>query len=372
MGNRFSPGRAKRMQEPVVRRINTLFMVSVFAVLIVAEAQARPPSGGGRGGVGRPSASFGSPGGSFGGSSFRTSPSSRWDSTPGNSGGFRQDRDNSSFGGQARSDFGNQRQSTNQERIYEHRLDQADHLRQVSEDNGNTRLSETAERMEQNAQWNYDRRNPQPESLQNQPPPTTPQSSWNGPSSGQMNPLKTPPYAPAPPERLPRTQQEYGTVPPDHAANQEQWRVRQQYADPSQPVESFRGRTPDPYGQMPAPVRTGPQSPPANPPWAVERQQFNEDRNYQHRLQQAEHLRQTSEMNGNSRLAEAGDGMQLRAEKQYMRQDRYGDSPQYRVARPSQDRYVSPSPAMTPPQTAPAPAKKSSFFDKMRGVWPFK
>jgi hypothetical protein len=123
---------------------------------------------------------------------------------------------------------------------------------------------------------------------------------------------------------------------------------------------------------VPAPVRTVSQNQPTNPPWAAERQQFNQDRNYQQRLQQAEHLRQTSQMNGNPRLTEAGDRMQFRAEQQYAGQSRYDDPPQYRMARTSQDRYAPPSGAVTPPQTPTEPAKKPSFFAKMRGLWPFK
>ena len=70
---------------------------------------------------------------------------------------------------------------SNQNRIYENRLDQADHLRDVSARNGNDELLETADRMEANAARNYERQTgtppPQPtetvvegESVQTAPP----------------------------------------------------------------------------------------------------------------------------------------------------------------------------------------------------------
>lgn len=50
------------------------------------------------------------------------------------------------------------RAADNQSRILDKRLSQAEHLRAVSEANGNERLMETADRMEQNAVRNYERR----------------------------------------------------------------------------------------------------------------------------------------------------------------------------------------------------------------------
>ena len=48
-------------------------------------------------------------------------------------------------------------QASNFARIRDNRLQQADHLRQISERNGNARLGSTADRMEQSAQTNYSR-----------------------------------------------------------------------------------------------------------------------------------------------------------------------------------------------------------------------
>ena len=48
-------------------------------------------------------------------------------------------------------------QTSNAERIRDKRLEQADHLRSVSARNGNTQLLETADRMQNSAQTNFDR-----------------------------------------------------------------------------------------------------------------------------------------------------------------------------------------------------------------------
>lgn len=48
-------------------------------------------------------------------------------------------------------------QTSNAVRIRDHRLEQVEHLREVSAQNGNARLLETADRMETSAQTNYER-----------------------------------------------------------------------------------------------------------------------------------------------------------------------------------------------------------------------
>ena len=48
-------------------------------------------------------------------------------------------------------------QTSNAARIRDHRLEQADHLREISARNGNTRLLDTADRMQTSAQTNYER-----------------------------------------------------------------------------------------------------------------------------------------------------------------------------------------------------------------------
>ncbi|MCE9527985.1 MAG: hypothetical protein K8R36_18240, partial [Planctomycetales bacterium] len=49
-------------------------------------------------------------------------------------------------------------QTSNAARIRDNRLEQADHLREVSAQNGNARLLDTADRMQNSAQTNFDRR----------------------------------------------------------------------------------------------------------------------------------------------------------------------------------------------------------------------
>jgi hypothetical protein len=63
--------------------------------------------------------------------------------------------------------IGIQQQRLNEARNYEHRLSQAEHLRRLSESNGNARLAETANRMEEHAQQYYADRNQRIDSLQN-------------------------------------------------------------------------------------------------------------------------------------------------------------------------------------------------------------
>lgn len=48
-------------------------------------------------------------------------------------------------------------QTSNAARIRDKRLQQADHLREISERNGNERLLDTADRMQESAERNYDR-----------------------------------------------------------------------------------------------------------------------------------------------------------------------------------------------------------------------
>jgi len=61
-----------------------------------------------------------------------------------------------------------ERQLSNQERILDHRMSQAEHLRAVSEANGNERLLDTADRMDGSAITNYERNT----GLTYQPPTT--------------------------------------------------------------------------------------------------------------------------------------------------------------------------------------------------------
>jgi hypothetical protein len=62
--------------------------------------------------------------------------------------------------------------TTNPQRILDHRLEQADHLRGISARNGNEHLLETADRMEANAQKNYERQTDTTLEEGATPPPT--------------------------------------------------------------------------------------------------------------------------------------------------------------------------------------------------------
>jgi hypothetical protein len=63
--------------------------------------------------------------------------------------------------------------TTNSQRILDHRLDQAEHLRGIAARNGNEHLLETADRMEANAQENYQRQSDPALEQDATPPPTT-------------------------------------------------------------------------------------------------------------------------------------------------------------------------------------------------------
>jgi len=105
----------------------------------------------------------------------------------------------------------NTRAQENPERIRDQRLDQADHLRQVAEKNGNERLRTTADRMQANAEQQYVRQAgnvTQPGASNN----TLPAENTGDPS-GQVAspgtpanigpPATSPPAAPGKPSWLP-------------------------------------------------------------------------------------------------------------------------------------------------------------------------
>jgi len=86
-------------------------------------------------------------------------------------------------------------QTSNAARIRDNRLAQADHLRDVSARNGNTRLLDTADRMQASAQTNYDRR-----------VGGTPAASGQAtdPDAPGVTPRSSRPNLPAQPARTPR------------------------------------------------------------------------------------------------------------------------------------------------------------------------
>jgi hypothetical protein len=158
-----------------------LFAVCLFAFVLAIEADAAPPGrGGGGGGFGGPSGGFGPPSRSLGNSSSANFPSSQ-----------------GAFGSPIQSQSGDafEQRTLNEDRILNHRLDQAEQLRQQSASNGNVRLGETADRMEQNAQQHYEDHSQQINQLQNR------SSARNGPPYMQQNPAVGQPWAarPSPP-----------------------------------------------------------------------------------------------------------------------------------------------------------------------------
>ena len=88
-------------------------------------------------------------------------------------------------------------QTSNAERIRDKRLEQADHLRSVSARNGNTRLLETADRMQNNAQTNFDRGAGGTSASAGQPEDTNQ-------SAAGITSRTSPPTGPAQPVRNPR------------------------------------------------------------------------------------------------------------------------------------------------------------------------
>lgn len=65
-------------------------------------------------------------------------------------------------------------QNSQADRILDKRLQQADHLQQISAKNGNARLLDTSERMQQSAQTNYERST----NTSRPAPAESPRSSW--------------------------------------------------------------------------------------------------------------------------------------------------------------------------------------------------
>jgi hypothetical protein len=119
------------------------------------------------GGSGTSMGGFGPANRNFDGPSFPSAMPTRGDA------GFPQQfrigggRDDALPGSPSRDTFGFDQPSANQQRILNQRLEQAEHLRQISAENGNTRLGETADRMEQNAQQRFAHQHRGLDSLQN-------------------------------------------------------------------------------------------------------------------------------------------------------------------------------------------------------------
>ncbi len=84
---------------------------------------------------------------------------------------------------------------TNQQRILDHRLNQAEHLRGISERNGNEHLLETADRMEANATRNFERQQQRFAGDTTVPPSSTgeaPAPTLTTPNAEEPVPVTTP------------------------------------------------------------------------------------------------------------------------------------------------------------------------------------
>gem|GEM_PF-6893122 len=113
----------------------------------------------------------------------------------------------------------------------------------------------------------------------------------------------------------------------------------------------------------------------------TERQRLNENRKLDHRLNQADHLSQISERNGNQHLGENADRMRQQAQQHFDSRNQRIDSQQQRIAQRNEHRNMSQNMHQQnrvhgqPQQTDhdhPATAKKPSMLDRVRGLWPFK
>lgn len=154
-----------------MRQTYPLASVCLLVLLLFTHSEAGPPSrGGGRASFDPPAGGFGPTNRSFGGSSFGNSPSSRWDTKYPQQPRLGYEHGDSMFPSRTGNDLSFEQRSRNQERILNQRLEQAEYLRQMSADNGNTRLDETAARMEQNAQQRFADHNQRIDSSQNRAP----------------------------------------------------------------------------------------------------------------------------------------------------------------------------------------------------------
>ena len=118
------------------RSIVTIYLALVLTALLALPATAGRPSHAGGGGGGGGSRGFSGGGGS---SFSRTMPSAGRSAFP------------STRGGASGHDWSAERRTAVQDRNQQQRLDRAEYLRGISERNGNTRLGETATRMEERA-----------------------------------------------------------------------------------------------------------------------------------------------------------------------------------------------------------------------------
>ena len=146
------------------------------------------------------------------------------------------------------------RQRANEQRKLDHRLGQADHLRDIAERNGNEKLLDTADRMELKAHEHYEKRIAKIDGKGGDKQPPAP-----GDDDGEF-------------------------ADDDHAMDDDQDRLSSLSS-----------------GQR----------------HAMRRQMQNEERKLNQRLEQADHLRSIAERNGNERLLEAADRMEERALEHY-------------------------------------------------------
>lgn len=153
------------------------------------------------------------------------------------------------------------RQRANEQRKLDHRLGQADHLRDIAERNGNEKLLDTADRMELKAHEHYEKRMAKIDEKEGDKKPPKP----NGDDDG-------------------------------HDDADDDGQLDDDSMDDNQDRLSSLSS-----GQR----------------HAMRRQMQNEERKLNHRLKQADHLRSIAERNGNERLLEAADRMEERALEHY-------------------------------------------------------
>jgi hypothetical protein len=110
---------------------------------------------------------------------------------------------------------------------------------------------------------------------------------------------------------------------------------------------------------------------------AVPQREMTQQRALNHRLDQAEALRERSAENGNPRLAEAADRMEQNAQQRFVDQDQRIEAFQDRLSTQDRQRYAPPYMAgaaqpWTAPTSPPAMAKKPTLLERVKGLWPFR
>jgi hypothetical protein len=120
---------------------------------------------------------------------------------------------------------------------------------------------------------------------------------------------------------------------------------------------------------------------------AFDRQRLNEQRQFDHRMERSEQLRQIAARNGNDRLLDTADRMQDQAQGQLDRRTQRIETQQGRIAAPPRSSSAPRNATATPgnataaprnvgaprsgAQRANTPPAKPSWGERIRGLWPF-